>query len=83
MPVEDVRRGDVVSVRPGERLPVDGEIVDGSSAVDESMLTGESLPVVRSPLATESSAGRSTQPGRSAIARRRSAPTASWRGSLG
>ena len=43
--IEAVRRGDVVIVRPGERIPVDGEIVDGSSAVDESMLTGESMPV--------------------------------------
>jgi Cu+-exporting ATPase len=43
----DVRRGDVVSVRPGERIPVDGEIIDGASAVDESMVTGESLPVER------------------------------------
>ncbi|ACG74797.1 copper-translocating P-type ATPase [Anaeromyxobacter sp. K] len=45
VPVEDVREGDVVVVRPGERLPVDGELVAGSSAVDESMLTGEPLPV--------------------------------------
>ncbi|GAO02192.1 heavy metal translocating P-type ATPase [Anaeromyxobacter sp. PSR-1] len=45
VPVEDVREGDVVVVRPGERLPVDGEIVSGASAVDESMLTGEPLPV--------------------------------------
>jgi len=45
--VEDVRQGDVVSVRPGERLPVDGELVDGSSAVDESMLTGEWSPVAK------------------------------------
>jgi len=48
IPVGDVRQGDIVSMRPGERLPVDGEIVAGSSAVDESMLTGESRPVVRS-----------------------------------
>ena len=45
LPVEHVRRGDVVLVRPGERLPVDGDVVAGSSAVDESMLTGESEPV--------------------------------------
>ena len=45
IPVEQVREGDIVVVRPGERIPVDGEIVSGASAVDESMLTGESLPV--------------------------------------
>ena len=45
IPVDEVRQGDVVIVRPGERIPVDGEIVSGASAVDESMLTGESLPV--------------------------------------
>jgi Cu+-exporting ATPase len=47
IPVEQVQTGDVVIVRPGERLPVDGEIVAGASAVDESMLTGESLPVAK------------------------------------
>lgn len=45
LPVEDVIAGDIVVVRPGERVPVDGEVVSGTSAVDESMLTGESLPV--------------------------------------
>src|SRR5690606_5736362 len=45
IPVEQVREGDIVLVRPGERIPVDGEVVSGASAVDESMLTGESLPV--------------------------------------
>jgi cation-transporting ATPase V len=45
VPVEDVRRGDVFLVRPGDRVPVDGIVTDGASAVDESMLTGESLPV--------------------------------------
>jgi Cu+-exporting ATPase len=45
VPVEDVRQGDVVIVRPGERVPVDGEVISGASAVDESMLTGESMPV--------------------------------------
>lgn len=45
VPVEAVVVGDTVVVRPGERIPVDGEIVEGASAVDESMVTGESLPV--------------------------------------
>jgi P-type Cu+ transporter len=45
VPVDDLRGGDSVLVRPGERIPVDGEIVDGESSVDESMLTGESMPV--------------------------------------
>ncbi len=45
VPVDDVRVGDVVSVRPGEKIPVDGVLVEGASAVDESMITGESLPV--------------------------------------
>lgn len=44
IPVEEVLVGDVIQVRPGEKIPVDGIIVEGSSAVDESMLTGESLP---------------------------------------
>ncbi|NPV58145.1 MAG: copper-translocating P-type ATPase [Actinobacteria bacterium] len=45
VPVEEVRVGDVVVVRPGEKIPVDGVVVEGRSAVDESMLTGEPLPV--------------------------------------
>jgi P-type Cu+ transporter len=45
VPVEEVQAGDVVVVRPGERLPVDGELLSGASSVDESMLTGEPLPV--------------------------------------
>jgi Cu+-exporting ATPase len=45
IPVNQVRVGDIVSVRPGEKIPVDGVIVAGSSAIDESMITGESLPV--------------------------------------
>ena len=45
VPVEQVVVGDLVRIRPGEKVPVDGEVVDGASAVDESMLTGESLPV--------------------------------------
>jgi Cu+-exporting ATPase len=45
IPVEEVLVGDVVVVRPGDKIPVDGEIVEGRSAIDESMVTGESLPV--------------------------------------
>jgi Cu+-exporting ATPase len=50
LPVDAVRAGDTVLVRPGERVPVDGEVLAGASAVDESMLTGESLPVKRTPV---------------------------------
>ncbi len=45
IPIEEVEMGDVVLVKPGDRIPVDGEIIEGRSSVDESMLTGESLPV--------------------------------------
>jgi len=49
IPVEEVVPGDTVIVRPGEKIPVDGKVTDGGSAVDESMLTGESLPVDKKP----------------------------------
>lgn len=45
IPVEEVVTGDTILVRPGEKIPVDGEIMEGRSAIDESMITGESIPV--------------------------------------
>jgi Cu+-exporting ATPase len=52
IPVEEVQAGDVLIVRPGERIAVDGTVVDGQSAIEESMLTGESLPVDKGPGST-------------------------------
>jgi Cu+-exporting ATPase len=49
VPVEDVMPGDIVVVKPGAKIPVDGTVTEGQSAVDESMLTGESLPVDKKP----------------------------------
>jgi Cu+-exporting ATPase len=49
IPVDDVAVGDIVLVRPGEKMPVDGVVIEGHSSVDESMLTGESLPVEKGP----------------------------------
>jgi cation-transporting ATPase V len=49
VPVEEVTVGTLVRVRPGEKIPVDGEVVSGASTIDESMLTGESLPVEKTP----------------------------------
>lgn len=45
IPVEEVQKGEVVFIKPGEKVPVDGEIIEGQSALDESMLTGESVPL--------------------------------------
>lgn len=49
IPIEEVTIGDIVHVRPGEKIPVDGSVIEGHSSVDESMLTGESMPVEKSP----------------------------------
>ena len=49
MPIGEVEAGDIVMVRPGEKIPVDGEVISGATSVDESMLTGESLPVEKHP----------------------------------
>ena len=52
IPIEEVEPGDLILVKPGERIPVDGVVVSGASAVDESMLTGESIPVDKGPGST-------------------------------
>jgi len=49
VPIEQVQPGDLLRVRPGEKIPVDGIVTDGSSAVDEAMLTGEAIPVTKAP----------------------------------
>ena len=49
IPIDEVEAGDIILVKPGERIPVDGEVIDGRTSVDESMLTGESIPVEKNP----------------------------------
>ncbi len=49
IPIEEVEVGDILLVKPGEKIPVDGEVIEGRSFVDESMLTGESIPVEKTP----------------------------------
>ena len=49
IPIEEVETGDILLVKPGEKIPVDGEVIEGRSFVDESMITGESIPVEKTP----------------------------------
>jgi len=49
VPIEEVKAGDIIAVRPGERMPVDGIVTSGQTSADESMLTGESMPVEKQP----------------------------------
>jgi Cu+-exporting ATPase len=49
VPIEEVQIDDVILVRPGEKIPVDGEVIEGASTIDEAMVTGESLPVKKQP----------------------------------
>ncbi|KYC36803.1 cation-transporting ATPase PacS [Scytonema hofmannii PCC 7110] len=49
VPIEEVQIGNVILVRPGEKIPVDGEVIEGASTIDEAMVTGESLPVKKQP----------------------------------
>jgi len=49
IPIEEVEVGDIIIVKPGEKIPVDGEVIEGLTSVDESMLTGESIPVEKGP----------------------------------
>src|SRR5690606_25594937 len=48
LPIDAVLSGDIVEVRPGDRIPVDGDVIEGDSYVDESMITGEPIPVSKS-----------------------------------
>jgi len=49
IPIEEVEVGDIILVKPGEKIPVDGEVIEGRTSIDESMLTGESIPVEKNP----------------------------------
>lgn len=49
IPIEEVEVGDIILVKPGEKIPVDGEVIEGRTSIDEAMLTGESIPVEKNP----------------------------------
>jgi len=49
VPISEVQIDDIILVRPGEKIPVDGEIISGSSTIDEAMVTGESIPAKKQP----------------------------------
>ncbi|MDD3706629.1 MAG: copper ion binding protein, partial [Clostridiaceae bacterium] len=49
IPIEEVEAGDIIVVKPGSKIPVDGEVVEGHTAIDEAMLTGESIPIEKKP----------------------------------
>ncbi len=49
IPIEEVEVGDIILVKPGEKIPVDGQVIEGRTSIDESMLTGESIPVEKNP----------------------------------
>ena len=80
MPIEQVRPGDKLRVRPGERVPVDGAVLEGSSSVDESMITGEPIPAEKSPAAA-SPAAQSTEPAPWSCRPSASEPRPCWRAS--
>ena len=74
IPIADVQVGDIIAVRPGEKVPVDGELVDGHSTIDESMVTGEPIPSTNRS-ETQSSEERSTKGAHSISERPRLGPT--------
>jgi len=53
VPVDELRPGDLIVIRPGDKIPTDGVVVEGASRVDEAMLTGESLPVIRTAVSAD------------------------------
>ncbi len=81
VPLDEVHVGDRLRVRPGEKVPVDGEVVEGRSAVDESMVTGESMPVTKEPGAKVDRRHRQPDGRARHAAPTRSAATPCWRGS--